>query len=391
MNSRRSVLLVISGLMAIGAAAAIAGDLTPPAGPVLPTMKPLDEVEPRIAINAVNTPGAGNSQFRITNPGSYYLTGNLQGIAGSAGIEIVANNVTIDLCGFTMVGVPGSGSAMFDTGLPQNITIRNGIVDSWGGGVSLGNSSGVRIEDLTVRNCTGGGIEVGTSGIITRCAAIGTGGNGIAAITGATITDCVANQNAADGIDVGGGCVVSRCSAGSNAQTGIRTLANCVVSECSAFSNTFNGINLAAVGSRASNCSSFGNTLHGILTSAACVVENCSSRSNTLDGIRVTDDCVVRDNACSGNGFNGDGAGIVSTGFDNRIEGNTCTDADRGIQTLSGGNFITRNICTSNTSNWNITIGNVCLVVSAAATPAFNGNAGGVAPGSTDPNANFSY
>ncbi len=39
-----------------------AGDLNPPSGPVTPTMKTLTEVEPRIAINATNTPGSGNSK-----------------------------------------------------------------------------------------------------------------------------------------------------------------------------------------------------------------------------------------------------------------------------------------------------------------------------------------
>ncbi|MCH8150310.1 MAG: hypothetical protein IH987_20420, partial [Planctomycetes bacterium] len=38
-----------------------AGNLNPPSGPVTPTMKTLTEVEPRIAINATNTPGDASS------------------------------------------------------------------------------------------------------------------------------------------------------------------------------------------------------------------------------------------------------------------------------------------------------------------------------------------
>ena len=38
-----------------------AGSLAPPAGPVAPTMKPLDEIEPRIAIDAINTAGDAGS------------------------------------------------------------------------------------------------------------------------------------------------------------------------------------------------------------------------------------------------------------------------------------------------------------------------------------------
>ena len=59
-----------------------AGDLNPPAGPVTPTMKPLDEVEPRTAVNATNTPGDTDSSFRISQSGSYYLTANLTGESG---------------------------------------------------------------------------------------------------------------------------------------------------------------------------------------------------------------------------------------------------------------------------------------------------------------------
>ena len=61
-----------SCLLMFGAASpAFSGSLTPPAGPVAPTPGP----EPRIAINATNTPGDADSVYRIAQPGSYYLTG----------------------------------------------------------------------------------------------------------------------------------------------------------------------------------------------------------------------------------------------------------------------------------------------------------------------------
>jgi len=41
------------------------GDLNPPVGPVAPAHKTWTEVEPRIAINATNTPGDADSLFRI--------------------------------------------------------------------------------------------------------------------------------------------------------------------------------------------------------------------------------------------------------------------------------------------------------------------------------------
>ena len=57
--SRKHIACVLRALtvgMVLGATwRAGAGDLNPPAGPILPTMKPLDQVEPRTAINATNT------------------------------------------------------------------------------------------------------------------------------------------------------------------------------------------------------------------------------------------------------------------------------------------------------------------------------------------------
>ena len=45
----------------------------------------------------------------------------------------------------------------------------------------------------------------------------------------------------------------------------------------------------------------------------------------------------------------------------------------------------------SGANNWLIAANNVILVVVANNAAAFNGVSGGTAPGSTDPNANFSY
>jgi len=139
-------------------------------------------------------------------------------------------------------------------------------------------------------------------------------------------------------------------------------------------------------------CSAYVNGIHGISTASGCTVRGCTVRSNTGDGINVNNECLVIDNMCSRNGsLTGNGAGIHVIGTNNRIIGNNCVEADRGIDVDSSGNFISRNICSNNTTNWDIASGNVCLVVLATNAGVISGNSGGSAPGSTDPNANFTY
>src|SRR4051794_10475242 len=79
------------------------GSLTPPAGAPAPTMKKLDEVEPRTNLQATPVPaGVTRGQdydFIINQPGSYYLSANLEAVHLNA-IQINAEGVTIDLNGF---------------------------------------------------------------------------------------------------------------------------------------------------------------------------------------------------------------------------------------------------------------------------------------------------
>src|SRR5712692_225180 len=80
-------------------AALAQGQLTPSGPPGL-TFKTLQQIEPRTPISAL--------PFPIVSPGSYYLTTNLTGIAGTNGITIAASDVTLDLSGFALGGVIGS-------------------------------------------------------------------------------------------------------------------------------------------------------------------------------------------------------------------------------------------------------------------------------------------
>lgn len=419
-NTHRRVVTGLSCLLSLGLLLA-AGPLNPPAGAVAPTAKPLSEVEPRTAINAANTPGDANSLFKITQPGSYYLTANVNGVASKIGIEIATSDVTVDLNGFSLIGVAGSLQGIAATVSASNVTIRNGNVTGWGGnGVEASissSSSGIIIEGVSATQNGGIGIRSSAPSLLTACSASSNGGSsGFSLSAASTLSNCTATLNTGHGFAVGDGCTLSGCTARLNLANGFVFSSGCNFSNCTSTSNQDNGYSSLGAGSACNftACTAVSNTNSGFVFQVDCTVSNCTARQNggygftsgfylnirgctatynTLDGIRCGGgSSLVINNLCGSNGYlAGDGAGIHLLVSGSRVEGNTCLSNDRGIDVDGSSNIIVRNNCRSNTTNWDVVAGNVCLVVQGLTGGAINGNTGGVAPGSTDPNANFSH
>lgn len=417
MRARPQTLLTLSlPALLLSAAWLHAGPLDPPPGPVASTGKTLAETEPRIAINATNTPGNVAVLFRITQPGSYYLTGNVTGVANRSGIEIAASGVTIDLNGFELVGVPGSHVGIYTSAdVLRDLDIRNGSVRDWGNsGVDLGTRLSTSSVITGLRTSGNGqtGLRVGRGSVITRCVSTYNGGSGILCEAGAVLDGCVSGSNTGAGFTAGTICVFTNCSAWLNGSHGIHAAESCVVRGCTVSNNSAIGVFLGARstvagcvisanagdgiaignGSVVAECSSHSNGGSGFVGNSGSTIRQCSAYSNTGDGIRVLSECLVAGNTCSLNGNGtGNGAGIRAESFRNRIEGNHCSSADVGIVVTSFNNVLSRNTCSFNTLNWDIAASNICLVVVGQSGAAISGNSGGVPPGSADPNANFSY
>jgi parallel beta-helix repeat protein len=108
----------------------------------------------------------------ITRPGSYRLISNLviSSVTASA-ILIDADNVTIDLDGFTIAG-PGKniGDGFgINTTVRTNVVVVNGTVRDFGlVGVHLPGQNN-RVENVRVYSTGSDGIFVGHSSVVTRC------------------------------------------------------------------------------------------------------------------------------------------------------------------------------------------------------------------------------
>lgn len=419
MMASRSFALALLVAAVVAPSRALAGPLSPPLGPVASTQKDLAEIEPRIAINADNTPGDANSVFRISQPGSYYLTANVLGQAGKNGIEIAADNVTLDLNGFTLDGqnLAGALSGVTVEGLVLLNVVKNGLVVRWpGSGINLDGAAadpGKRIENIIARGNGSNGINGGDSCTIVDCVAIGNTGTGIIASTASTIRSCVARENGAAGIVINASGTIISSTARLNVGNGFTCGLGVSLTNCAAIQNTSDGFQLDT-GSTATNCSAFDNDGNGFFVVSNGVFTGCASNANGLNGfslnngslltnsvassnnqhgVTTTSSTLIRGNLFRSNGTTTVAANIHVSGSEGRIEDNHCVQSDYGLWIIGTRNLVVRNTSAgATTRNWEITTNNIYGPIvdrSTINTTAVSGDAANSATGTLDPNANF--
>ncbi len=368
------ILVALAGL----GSATIAGPLSPPAAPVQSTMKTLAEVEPRIAINVTNTPGDSDSRFKITQPGSYYLTGNVNVPFGEHGIEIASHRVTIDLNGYAIIGVSGSFSGVSAVGANYNqITVRNGSVrfmgehgvDLLGLGNGNANANGHLVENVHVQTCETG-IRI-DSGIVRNCTASQCEFTGITAHAwvagGALIESCVSSKNGSDGISMGNGTV--RASVARDCQsTGIRVGNTGLIESCHSENNAEWG---------------YGGANYQLINSTAI--------DNTEGGAYSNSTSVMRGNIISSNTAVSGSIGLSVANSGSVVEGNTIVRQSTAIRVNGANNFVAGNRISGCPKAMDAAANNrIGAIVVGTSSPAINGSSGG-GLGTSDPMANILY
>ena len=344
------------------------GDLSPPGAPT-PTMKSLQQVEPRTVINKL--PGDVSAVVIIKGPGSYYLTSDLAGTPGKDTIRIVsAGRVTVDLNGFALTNTGADRSAFVTAAANDGVLIRNGTIQAEGGTTTRaisGDGNRVVCEDLAIVGSSGadlvalsadsivrrcrvaeGGIKLGDRSSVvdslvaaTTNASITVGDDGSvsgvkfttnrAALTvgkRGLITDCQVNAGGGptlfglggNVVQTGSASVVRRCtvSAGIVAGNAIGVGPGSLVEGCRVLSAFREGIlSNGADDVTVVDSSVQGNGRRGIVLGSNARVRDCVVNGSGGDGIAVEENSLVTGCTISGVGGAGaGGSGIIST-FEN--------------------------------------------------------------------------
>ena len=329
--------LCVAGGVLVGVQSVFAqGSLTPPGAPA-PTMKTLNQIEPRTPISSV--------PYTISEPGSYYFTTNLT--STGHGVVITTNGVTLDLMGFTLSGDGGVGDyGVFVEGatnrVVEAVVVRNGAVRNFYTGIRADYSLGGHFEQLALFDNTYYGVVLyGNSG---QC-------------DGNTITDCTISGNGGYGVDLYGnsgqcnGNTVTGCSISGNGSYGVylygrsgqcdgNTVADCSISGNSNSCVVLYGNFGQCDGNTLADCSISGNGGYGVYL---------TGNSGRCDGNTVAD-CTIQKNRERGIYL------FYANG--NRVEGNHVT-GQTGVGTTYGiycgttaDNLIIRNSCVGQTDNF---------------------------------------
>jgi hypothetical protein len=179
-------------------------------------------------INQASVVGAVGALHVISAPGSYRLTGDLLAPTGASGIRIEANDVSLDLNGFTISG-GGFGLAIHGVTASgfSNVEVRNGTIRNFPtSGVHLPSGLLHRVIDVRVIGNGNFGINIqGTSAtgghLVRGCTALQNGSGMRIESPGSLLLDSVARDNTNIGLVLGAGVGFARNASSNNGTTDV--------------------------------------------------------------------------------------------------------------------------------------------------------------------------
>jgi parallel beta-helix repeat protein len=317
-------------------------------------MKPLDQVEPRMAITSL--------PYTISTSGSYYLVKNLSHTGSGTAITISANDVTLDLCGFELSGA--SSADGIAPGGRSNVIIKNGTIRGFNFQINEANSVS---KNLVIRNINGSGpfnrhISVKDKVTITDCVldggvysiVAGAGcriarntctGAGMAVFVGkdSIIEDNVFTSNNSS-IQTGDNCVIIGNAINNHTSTGLATGSNCLIKNNTIIKCYQYGI------SAGSNCRMESNVINNVngdgingSTQTHCEIVNCNITACTGDGIELGTNTSVKGSTVNSNGGKGIFVAADSKVVDCTVSNNTQDGINAGDRCTLTGNNVTSN------------------------------------------------
>lgn len=237
--------------------------------------------------------------YTITSSGFYYIAKDLSCAAGSHGITITADNVTLDLMGFSLIG---PGGALINNGVYLNsrinVEIRNGTIRNFPyDGIHEGSviGTGHRIINIRAIDNQSKGIMLGSkNNLVERCTVLRNGSDGIYVYIGSIVKNntCYGNEY---GIRAAAGSIVTQNTCYNNSADGIYVYNGSSVSFNTCYDNSSNGI-YAYVGSTVIGNTCYDNGTYGISLFGSSLVDQNTAYYNTTANIKSCPSCTFGTN-----------------------------------------------------------------------------------------------
>jgi len=281
----------------------------------------------------------GGWPVTIVREGSYRLTGNLTvPDENTDGIVVSANDISIDLNGFAIMGPVTCSGSPLTCSIPSYTGTGSGVKRT------ASNVRGTSVSNGSISGMGGFGALLGDQAEVTKLRVRWNGLSGISAGIGSTVRGNTARDNEGHGITTGFGSTVSGNTSQGNGASGISAATGSTVSGNTAYRNAGDGITAVTPGTVLGNMA-YGNGADGINAGTGSTVSDNTTYLNGDNGIEVGNGSTVSGNTVRIN----TGYGIDFNGSESAYSGNVISNNTAG--TVSGTAVqLGQNACNGNTT-----------------------------------------